>query len=115
MALICYNPVFIAISYIFSAIFISIRSSFLLTSKVEWARFNLFLYVCFISAYILGRRFTQFKRERFIQNNTLKNAVNMFHSLLRMFHDGILLSESDNILFANQTLEKIFDLDSIQK
>jgi len=34
----------------------------------------------------------------------------MFHNLIRIFHDGILLTEGENIVFANLSLEKIFEL-----
>ena len=34
----------------------------------------------------------------------------MFHSLIKMFHDGIMLTEEDKVVFANISLEKIFEL-----
>lgn len=35
----------------------------------------------------------------------------MFHHLIRVYHDGILITQQENILYTNQSMIKIFDLD----
>jgi PAS domain-containing protein len=35
----------------------------------------------------------------------------MFHNLLRIFHDGILMADGVNIVFANPAFENIFGIE----
>jgi|LauGreDrversion4_2_1035121.scaffolds.fasta_scaffold619567_1 hypothetical protein len=34
----------------------------------------------------------------------------MFHSLIKMFHDGIILTENDDVLFYNTQIKSIYDI-----
>ena len=35
----------------------------------------------------------------------------MFHNILKMFHDGLILTEGDDIVYANSAVREIYDDD----
>lgn len=60
----------------------------------------------FLSRHIAGR-----ERLRFEKTRNQKILVEMFNNLLKVFHDGIIISGDEKILYRN---EKIFDIFNIK-
>ena len=36
--------------------------------------------------------------------------MNMFHNLIRVYHDGIIITQNDDIVFQNQQISQIFNI-----
>jgi hypothetical protein len=39
--------------------------------------------------------------------------VKMFSNLIKVFHDGIIITENDNVLYTNKVIKKILKTDKI--
>ena len=82
------------IVYILCAVYIPVRLNFLeggtLLTSLRFASFFIIGYICL---YIFSRIFQQRERDHFKQKKDMKQILELFHSLLRVFHDGILLTK----------------------
>jgi len=55
------------------------------------------------------------KRDNFAQKSEMRQVLSMFQSMLRAFHDGLVITEDEKIVYSNFALEKIFNLTEDKK
>ncbi|CDW91215.1 periplasmic sensor hybrid histidine kinase [Stylonychia lemnae] len=96
-------------TYLICILFLLIRTWFWIPENFRYFRFNLFYITCFVFIYIFSRQFVSKERERFKRRQNQKQLLKMFHNLIRTHHDGIIISQNQDILFHNQQIDKIFD------
>jgi hypothetical protein len=104
------NQPMLILSYVLSWIYIVVRSH----SVVElymWIRISAYFIVIFAISFILARVYTQMQREAFRQKLQMKQMSQLFLSLVRVFHDGIIISHNEDIIFKNKQVNRTFDLD----
>ena len=41
----------------------------------------------------------------------MNQVLEMFHNILKMFHDGLILTEGEDIVYANSAVREIYDDD----
>ena len=91
-----------------------------ITFWFSYIRSNVFIFMSLAVQYTFSRKYHQHEREQFKEKNNQQQLLSMFHNLLRMFHDGIILTTESNgsptagILYRNNRLEKIFDVQKQQ-
>lgn len=59
---------------------------------------------------ILGRTFNQRERKIFQGKKNEENILHVFSKVLRVFHDGIVLIQDDTIIYENDFIQEIFNL-----
>jgi hypothetical protein len=67
--------------------------------EYQWVRFNgayilSFLLMYMFSRYMVGRRRKTYKR-----NNNSKKMLNIFFDLIKVFNDGIIIADKDEIFY----------------
>eukprot|EP00347_Sterkiella_histriomuscorum_P013223 403365539 len=56
-------------------------------------------------------RFSQNRdRERFEQNKNQKQLLRLFHNLIKVYHDGILITQNEKIVYNNKAVSNIFEV-----
>ncbi len=103
------------LSYLISASYVVVRTYFLIDEKKKWARQCAFIVLGFIASYIVSRVHMGIKRDNFAQKAKMRQVLSMFQSMLRAFHDGLVLTEDDNIVYSNFAIETIFNLNEDKK
>lgn len=68
---------------------------------MRWLRFSAFYILAIISTSVFARNRQQRERDFFIQKRARMQILGMFSSLLRVFHDGIILSDEESIVMHN--------------
>ena len=59
---------------------------------------------------MFSRRFTLLNRERFEKARSQKIALSLFFNLMKVFHDGIIIKDKDEIIYNNKQVENILDI-----
>eukprot|EP00347_Sterkiella_histriomuscorum_P020032 403339357 len=54
------------------------------------------------------------EREKFKRKQNQKQMLQMFQNLMTTHHDGIIITENEDILFFNDKIDNIFDLEKIE-
>lgn len=78
----------------------------------RWIRFSIFYILAIGSTNLFSRKRQQRERDFFIQKRARTQILGMFSSLLRVFHDGIILSDEEKIIMHNRQSEAIFEIKS---
>ena len=78
-----------------------------------YLKFVLFFCASFYLIYVFARFFHQREREKFKQSQQQKDLIRLFQNLLIHFHDGILITNNDRILFYNESLNNLFNLEGL--
>lgn len=103
------NQPMLILSYVLSWIYIVVRSHKMVEFYM-WIRISTYFIVIFSISFILARVYTQKQREAFRQKLQMKQMSQLFLSLVRVFHDGIIISHNEDIIFKNKQVNKTFDL-----
>ncbi|CDW80514.1 sensor kinase [Stylonychia lemnae] len=77
----------------------------------RYARFNIFLLTTLGIVYIFSRATHFREREKFEQAKKQKQLLKLFHNLIRVYHDGILITKKENIVYSNTALRQIFNIE----
>ncbi len=78
----------------------------------EWIRTSVYFIIIFSICYVFSRLYTQQQREAFKQKLQLRQMSQLFLGLVRVFHDGIIISHNEEIIFKNSKIGKTFDIKS---
>ena len=97
------------IAYITSVVYIFIRLFFLYTRHHGFAiRFMTYYVIALTMVFIIARVYVQRQREMFRQKLQIKQVSKLFQSLVRVYHDGILLTHDSKLVYSNKQLSQIF-------
>lgn len=50
------------------------------------------------------------RREMFIRKYTMNQVLEMFHNILNVFQDGLILTDNEEIVYANSAVRGVYDL-----
>ena len=109
LAFISYNQQSLIISYIIIIIYSFGRSYHWINDNFRYARFNIFVITMLIVIYIFSRASHKRERKIFEQSNKQKQLLKLFYNLIRVYHDGILITHKEDILYSNKAIDKIFN------
>ncbi|CDW78214.1 multi-sensor hybrid histidine kinase [Stylonychia lemnae] len=70
-----------------------------------------FFLAAFIFIYILARMFQHIERDKFQQKTNQNQLLKMFHNLIRRNHDGIIITQNEEIVFLNSQIFQIFNIE----
>ena len=59
--------------------------------------------------YIFSRATHTKEREKFEQGKKQKQLLKLFHNLIRVYHDGILITQKEEIVYNNKAIKEIFN------
>jgi hypothetical protein len=77
---------------------------------LRWARFTTYYLIAFILLFWVQRIFNQRERRIFLRKNQNKEMISFYHKLFRVFHDGIILTHGERIIYKNSQLVKILEI-----
>jgi hypothetical protein len=78
------------------------------------AKVSAFFFLSLISIFFFQRFKQKVKREQFLQKLEMKEVFSLFHKIMRVYHDGMLLTNDKEVVFKNRLLAKLLKLDSPQ-
>lgn len=58
---------------------------------------------------VLARLYMQKERKIFVDSIVQKQLITLFHNLIKVFQDGIIIMEKDNVLYHNETCLKLLE------
>ena len=99
------------ISYLLCIIYNLVRTYFWIPQTSMYIRFNIYFTSLFIIIYFYARLVHQRERDNFNKLKSQKQLIVLFHNLIKLYHDGIVISSGNGeiVLFNNQVLN-IFDI-----
>lgn len=81
-------------------------------SESAYVLFNLFLFIAFMSMYLISRVNIGKVREGFMREKSLKEAMELLNRIIENNQDGILITVKENIIMYNRQISSIFEDDS---
>ncbi|CDW85931.1 sensor kinase [Stylonychia lemnae] len=116
VAFISYDQRSILLAYIFIFAYSMWRTYDWIADPFRYARFNIFLITTLGIVYIFSRATHLREREKFEQAKKQKQLLKLFHNLIRVYHDGILITKQEEIVYSNKAMRQIFNIkkDAIQ-
>eukprot|EP00347_Sterkiella_histriomuscorum_P017889 403347588 len=112
LAYISYCQKTLFFSFVLTYVYLVIRSWYWAQSTFYFVISIVFFLAAFIFLYILARSFQHLERDKFQQKLNQNQLLKMFHNLIRRNHDGIIITQNDEIVFMNSQINQIFNLDS---
>jgi hypothetical protein len=73
----------------------------------------IYLIVAFLFIYLFSRALNNRERGRFIQTKQQRQLLQLFESLIKANHDGILITSGEHIIFHNNKSKKLFEKGSL--
>jgi hypothetical protein len=80
------------------------RTYYWINNDFSYSRYNVNYIVCYILIYFMARTINIKDRLRFEQMVKQRDLLKMFGNLVKVFHDGIIIIENDNIVFKNKQI-----------
>lgn len=90
------------LSTLICVVYNAVRTYFWIHPLSKYLRFNLYYSATFILIYIIGRGIHQRERDHFNKLKNQKQLLSLFHKLVRVYHDGIIISSNDKIVLYNK-------------
>lgn len=114
-SIISYNQISLIVIYMGLAAYSFLRTYFHYVgihntsqARSDNIRFILYLFVALVFIYCFSRAFNDRERRRYIESKKQRQLLQLFESLIKSHHDGILITSGENILFHNSKVKKIF-------
>ena len=96
-------------SYLICTCYIFIRMFFVYQGDNDYPiRFSTYYLIALTMVFIIARVYVQRQREMFRQKLQIKQVSKLFQSLVRVYHDGILLTHDSKLVYSNKQLSQIF-------
>jgi hypothetical protein len=95
--------------------YVSVRTYF---HQPEWVflgnyfRFNLLFAISLILISLSARKSIQISRDKFIQMEQQAQTLQLFNNLIKLYHDGLIITNNEDILFYNEQIGSIFNVAS---
>lgn len=103
------------ITLFLSLFYLSFRVYYWIDKTSDLINFIGFQAITFIFIYFYSRWQSQGERKLFQQKNNTKQMLKIFLGLIKSHHDGITITESNEIVFHNQQMLKIFGINEFQE
>ena len=103
-----YSQLDTLLSYVACLAYTFPRTYYWITDPSRWLRFNLYLLMTFIIMCIFSRAFHQRERDHFVKMKNQKQLLMLFSNLIKVYHDGIVISTSEDVILYNKQMTKIF-------
>eukprot|EP00347_Sterkiella_histriomuscorum_P021684 403333123 len=101
-------------TYVICMVFLITRTWLWIDEKMRFYRFNIYFLTSFTFIYIFSRQMVIKEREKFKRKQNQKQMLQMFQNLMTTHHDGIIITENEDILFFNDQIDNIFDLEKLE-
>ena len=59
-----------------------------------------------------ARKNVQISRDKFIQMEQQAKTLQLFNNLIKLYHDGLIITNNEDILFFNEQVSSIFNVAS---
>jgi hypothetical protein len=67
--------------------------------------------IVLILIYVFSRRVNQTQRVNFIQMKNQSLLINVFSDMIGSFHDGLMITSNEEIVYHNNKLNSIFEVE----
>eukprot|EP00347_Sterkiella_histriomuscorum_P015384 403357221 len=102
------------LSYLFITIYNFIRTYNWINENFRYARFNIYVVITLGIVYTFSRFSQKLDREKFEQNKNQKQLLQLFHNLIKVYHDGIVITQEKDIVYNNKAIPNIFNIKNSQ-
>ena len=109
-----YSQLDCLITYILCMIYMVIRTMYWIEQRFRHIKFNIYFSLTFAVLYLFSRAYHQRERENFCKMKNQKQLLSLFHNLIKLYHDGIVISTNDNIVLYNKQTAQIFRVNQEQ-
>ena len=95
--------------------YVSVRTFFHQAERVfdtNYLRFNLLFAISLILFSLSARKSIQISRDKFIQMEQQAKTLQLFNNLIKLYHDGLIITNNEDILFYNEQVGSIFNVAS---
>eukprot|EP00347_Sterkiella_histriomuscorum_P013635 403363966 len=107
-----YDQRTVLVSYICIMIYSLVRTLKWINDDFRYARFNIFVVTALGIVYTFARFSQNRDREKFEQVKNQKQLLRLFHNLIKVYHDGILITQNEEIVYNNKAVENIFNINN---
>lgn len=113
LSTISYNQHYLLLSYLTCTAYSWIRTYFTLgmSDLPRYFKFNISVVIVLILIYVFSRRVNQTQRVNFIQMKNQSLLINVFSDMIGSFHDGLMITSSEEIVYHNNKLNSIFEVE----
>jgi hypothetical protein len=80
-------------------------------ATVHKAKISVFYLMSFIAVFFFQRYKMEIRRSIFLHKLESKEVFSLLHKLMRVYHDGILLTNEKEIIFKNKIFSKLMLLE----
>jgi len=101
LSLIGSNQIALASSYAIVYAYLAARNHAVLQFQ-EWLRSQTYFMIIFLAIFILAHVHTRYQREGFVRKLQSRQVQALFQGLVGVFHDGILISHNEDVIFKNR-------------
>lgn len=113
-----YKQSHLVFCYLSSMAYASVRTFFHMPERVFLGNYCRFLVLFGISLAIFSfsaRKSIQISRDKFIQMEQQAQTLKLFNNLIKLYHDGLIITNNEDILFYNEQVGSIFNVTSPAK
>lgn len=105
------NHLYQLICYLFCTVYYSVRTYYWINSNTyRYVKFNVYTILSMMLIYFCSRAFNQIQRERFLQAQKQSELLKLFNNLVKAYHDGLIISNSEGIVFYNDQVSQMLNL-----
>eukprot|EP00347_Sterkiella_histriomuscorum_P012315 403369061 len=105
-----YDQRTVLFSYFSIMLYSLVRTYSWINDNFRYARFNMFVFIALGIVYSFARFSQNRDRERFEQSKNQKQLLRLFHNLIRVYHDGIIITQNQEIVYNNKSVNNVFEI-----
>lgn len=113
LTVVSYNHALTFFTYMGLIVYSLLRSYFWIDDKFRWLRFNLYLASSLILLYVYSRSQHRQVREKFQLVKEQDHSLNLFQSLIKVHHDGLIMTRNEKVVYSNKRVQSIFNLSKV--
>eukprot|EP00347_Sterkiella_histriomuscorum_P016729 403352075 len=113
-AFVSYDQRATLISYLLITTYAFARTYTWIDDNFRYVRFNTYVVVTLGIVYTFARFSQKLDREKFEQNKNQKLLLQLFHNLIKVYHDGIVITQEKDIVYNNKAISNIFNINNSQ-
>lgn len=90
--------------------YLLIRTFYWIPNLKRYVKFNLYFLMAIAILYYFSRQYHSRERMHFNKSKNQQQLLSLFHKLIRVYHDGIIISTKDDIVLYNEQIANIFEV-----
>ena len=98
------------IYYLLIMVYLWLRTYALIQPLDRYFLLSVYFMIAYCLIYTFSRTFHQHQRDMFSKMKWQKQLLGLFYNLIKIYHDGILISSNDNIILYNKEISRIFEV-----